>query len=38
METGALKYIKIECFINDQLLCGQCQPRYSEATGCNILG
>ena len=22
--------------MNDQLLCGKCQPKYSEATGCKL--
>ena len=33
METGTQKVYKSQCFINDQLLCGQCQPIYTEATG-----
>ena len=33
-----LKLHKNQCFMNDQLLCGKCQPTYSEATGCNTLG
>ena len=28
-----LKVHKNQCFMNDQLLCGKCQPIYTEATG-----
>ena len=28
-----LKVHKNQCFMNDQLPCGKCQPTYSEATG-----
>ena len=28
-----IKVHKSQCFINDQLLCGKCQPIYTEATG-----
>ena len=27
-----IKVHKSQCFINDQLLCGKCQPIYTEAT------
>ena len=29
----SLKVHKNQCFMNDQLLCGKCQPLYTEATG-----
>ena len=32
--NGTLKYTKNQCFMNNQLLCGKCQPIYAEATGC----
>ena len=28
-----IKVHRSQCFINDQLLCGKCQPIYTEATG-----
>ena len=28
-----LKVHKNQCFMNDQLLCGKCEPIYTEATG-----
>ena len=28
-----LEVQKNQCFMNDQLLCGKCQPIYTEATG-----
>ena len=31
-----LKVHKNQCFMNDQLLCGKCQPTYSEARGCKL--
>ena len=34
----SLKIHKNQCVMNDQLLCGNCWPTYSEATGCNTLG
>ena len=32
-ENWNIKVHKNQCFINDQLLCGKCQPIYTEATG-----
>ena len=29
----SLKVHKNQCFVNDQLLCGKCEPIYTEATG-----
>ena len=31
--SRGLKVHKTKCFMNDQLLCGKCQPIYNKTTG-----
>ena len=34
----SLEVHKNQCFMHDQLLCGKCEPIYTEATGRTTLG